>query len=312
MCPRLEAGFNPLHWLLLGAQIGSLERDEWRVAITKFLAVMAKKKNREWMDIKELTPLQFMPYVAKLFREVTGQNLSGLGHFTGWIGLGGYYHWRVVQQGLIHHVPHLAEQPAPRTPDAHPSGKSLSSRPAQTETPSTGASGKQPDRSQPAPGGSRQEPTPRQSAQPSTSGQSGMTAAPKQSGKSSTPLQSGGSPSASGSGTPAASGGPSQHPPGRGGAGDRTGADWYQMYMRKTQGWISEPPAPPYPVGTAEVRKEAIGHIYDRVARKEPPSHNITSRALQAYYTRVDPQTLNTWACQILCMIAEYHMACVT
>ena len=54
------------------AQIGSLERDKWRVAITKFLAVMAKKKNHEWTDIKELTPLQFMPYVAKLFREVTG------------------------------------------------------------------------------------------------------------------------------------------------------------------------------------------------------------------------------------------------
>ena len=53
------------------AQIGSLEWDKWRVAITKFLAVMAKKKNREWTDIKELMPLQFMPYMAKLFREVT-------------------------------------------------------------------------------------------------------------------------------------------------------------------------------------------------------------------------------------------------
>ena len=59
-------------------------------------------------------------------------------------------------------------------------------------------------------------------------------------------------------------------------------------------------------------RSEATGHIYDRVARKEPSKHNIASRALRAYYTRVDPQTLNTWACQILCMIAEYHMACVT
>ena len=29
------------------AQIGSLERDEWQVAITKFLGVMARKKNRE-------------------------------------------------------------------------------------------------------------------------------------------------------------------------------------------------------------------------------------------------------------------------
>ena len=28
--------------------------------------------------------------------------------------------------------------------------------------------------------------------------------------------------------------------------------------------------------------------------------------------TRVNPQTLNTWACQILCMISEYHMACMT
>ena len=86
-------------WL---AQIGSLERDEWHVAVTKFLAIMAKKKNCEWTDIKELTPLQFMPYVAKLFREVTGRDLSGLSHFTGWIGIGGYYHWRVVQQGLVH------------------------------------------------------------------------------------------------------------------------------------------------------------------------------------------------------------------
>ena len=84
------------------------------------------------------------------------------------------------------------------------------------------------------------------------------------------------------------------------------------MYLRKTQGGISKPPGPPYPVGTAEERKEAIGHIYDRVAGKEPPKDNIASRALRAYYTRVDPQTLSTWACQILCMIAEYHMACVT
>ena len=47
------------------AQIGSLEWDEWHMAITKFLAVMAKKKNREWTDLKELTPLQFMPYLER-------------------------------------------------------------------------------------------------------------------------------------------------------------------------------------------------------------------------------------------------------
>ena len=146
------------------AQIGSLEQDEWHVAITKFLGVMAKKKNREWTDIKELTPLQFMPYMAQLFRKVTGQDLTGLGHFTRWISLGGYYHWRVVQQGLIHLVPHLAGQPMPREPDAHPSGKPLPLKPAQTKTPSMGASGKWPNRTQPAPSGSGQAPAPNQSS----------------------------------------------------------------------------------------------------------------------------------------------------
>ena len=50
---------------------------------------MAKWKASEWTDIKELTPLQFMPYVGKLFKEVTGQDLQGLSQFTGWIGQGG-------------------------------------------------------------------------------------------------------------------------------------------------------------------------------------------------------------------------------
>ena len=134
-----------------------------------------------------------------------------------------------------------------------------------------------------------------------------MTTVPRQSGKSSTPHQSEGPASSSRSGTPAASGGPFNLLPGRGGAGD-----WYEMYMRETQGRISKPPGPPYLIGMAEVRREAVGQIYDRVARKEPPLHNIASKALRAYYTRVDPQTLSTWACQILCMIAEYHMACMT
>ena len=139
-----------------------------------------------------------------------------------------------------------------------------------------------------------------------------MTTAPRQGGKSSTPHQSGEPASTSRSGTPAASGGPSNLPPSRGGAGDGTGTDWYEMYMRETQGRISEPPGLPYPIGLAEARRETVGQIHDQVDGKELPSHNIASRALRAYYTRVDPQTLDTWTCQILCMIAEYHMACMT
>ena len=60
------------------------------------------------------------------------------------------------------------------------------------------------------------------------------------------------------------------------------------------------------------MRWEAIGQIYNHMDGKDPPPRNITSEALWAYYSGVDPQTLKTWACQILCMISEYHMACMT
>ena len=294
------------------AQVGSLDRDEWHVAIRKFLAVMVKRKASEWTDIKELMPLQFMPYVAKLFREVTGKDLQGLSQFTGWIGQGGYYHWRVAQQGLLHLIPHLQGQPTPRTPNARPSGQPLPPRLAQTKTPAAGASGKRQDRAQPTPDGSGQGSTLNQGGKPSTSGQGRKSTTPSQGGKSSTPYQSSKPASTSGGGIPAASGGPVDPLPGRGGAGDSTWADWYQMTMHRAEGGISEPQGPPYLIGTAQVRWEAIRQIYDWVDEKDPPSRNIASEALRAYYTRVDPQVLNTWACQILCMILEYHMACMT
>ena len=109
-----------------------------------------------------------------------------------------------------------------------------------------------------------------------------------------------------------ASGGPVDLPPEREGAGDSTWSDWYQRTLQGAEGGMSEPQGPPYPIGTAQVRWEAIGQIYNCVDGKDQPPHNIASEALWAYYSRVEPQTLKTWACQILCMISEYHMACMT
>ena len=75
---------------------------------------------------------------------------------------------------------------------------------------------------------------------------------------------------------------------------------------------MSEPQGPPYPIGTVQVRREAIGQIYNCMAGKDPPPCNIASEAIWAYYSRIEPRTLKTWACQVLCMISEYHMACMT
>ena len=82
--------------------------------------------------------------------------------------------------------------------------------------------------------------------------------------------------------------------------------------MRGAEGGTSEFQGPPYLIGTVQARWEAINQIYWCVDGKDPPPRNIASEALRAYYSGVDPQTLNTWACQILCMISEYHMACMT
>ena len=45
---------------------------------------------------------------------------------------------------------------------------------------------------------------------------------------------------------------------------------------------------------------------------KTRPQCNIASEAIWAYYTGIEPRTVKTWACQVLCMIFEYHVACVT
>ena len=303
------------------AQVGSLDSEEWEVAIRKFLAVMVNRKAIEWTDIKELTPLQFMPYVANLFREVTGKDLHGLSQFTGWIGLGGYYHWKVAQQGLLHAIPHLQGQPVPKGPMACPSGQPHPLRSTRTKTPAAGASERRQDRAQPTPDRGGKRSTSNQGGKPSTSGQSGRSSTPSQSGKSSTSGPGGKTPtpcqrskpaSTSRGEKPATSGGPVDLPPEREGAGDGTWADWYQRTLHRAEGGTSEPQGPPYPIGTAQARREAIGQIYHRVDGKDLPPCNIASEALWAYYSGVDPQTLKMWACQILCMISEYHMACMT
>ena len=53
----------------------------------------------EWVDIKELTPLQFMPYVQRWFQTTTGIHLRDLDWLVEWIHASGYYHWKVANLG---------------------------------------------------------------------------------------------------------------------------------------------------------------------------------------------------------------------
>ena len=252
-----------------------------------------------------------MLYVAELFKDVTGKDLKGLSDFTGWIGLGGYYHWKLAQLGQLQACPCLQGHPVPKGPVAQPSGRPHLQRSTQTGTPATGASG----RCQ-----GRKTSTLSQGGKTSTSGQGGKTSTSSQGGKTSTlshgktstPNQGGKPASAGRGGKQAASGGPVDLPLEREGAGDGAWNDWYQRTLWGAEGGTSEPQGPPYPIGTAQARREAIGQIYNCVDGKDPPPCNIASEALRAYYSGVNPRALKTWACQILSMISGYHMACVT
>ena len=105
---------------------------------------------------------------------------------------------------------------------------------------------------------------------------------------------------------------PTDQPSSSMGAGDNTWTSWHQRVMQEYGGRISEPQGPPFPIALAQVRWESVSQIYGRMHGKNPSDSNIISKALRAYYTRVDLPTLHMWVCQALCMIAEYHMACVT
>ena len=130
-------------------QVGPLDSEEWEVAIQTFLKAMKNWKASECVDIKELSPLKFMPYMAELFWNITGRDLKGLSDFMGWVGLGGYYHWKLSELGQLSACPCLQGQPVPDGPIARPSGQPHPCRPTQTGASTSGASGQHQGRNKP-------------------------------------------------------------------------------------------------------------------------------------------------------------------
>ena len=92
------------------------------MGIQMFVKAMKNWKDSEWVDIKELTPLKFMPYMAKLFQNTTSRDLKGLSDYMGWVGIGGYYHWKLFELGQLSACPCLQGLPVPDGPIAQPSG----------------------------------------------------------------------------------------------------------------------------------------------------------------------------------------------
>ena len=95
------------------SQIAPLDSQEWDNDVDKFIRAMDESKDSEWLDIKELAPLRYMPFVAQCFRETTGHKLEGLATHTGWIRARSCYHWKVAELNQLQHCPHLQGIPVP-------------------------------------------------------------------------------------------------------------------------------------------------------------------------------------------------------
>ena len=75
----------------------------------------------EALDLKERSPMDFMPFIEEQFWRAMGLHLNGLQDFTAWVKQGSYYHGLVAQQSHLHRCPHLNEVPLPRWPQVKPS-----------------------------------------------------------------------------------------------------------------------------------------------------------------------------------------------
>ena len=103
-------------------------------------------------------------------------------------------------------------------------------------------------------------------------------------------------------------------------AGD--GSSWFDQVThteagpgackRKKTDTEQQAPGRPFPLISEEARREAMGVIYEHVAGQEPSQKNISLRAISAYYPDFTLAAVKGVVSQVLCMIAEYHLACAT
>ena len=81
---------------------------------------------------------------------------------------------------------------------------------------------------------------------------------------------------------------------------------------RKKTDAEQQAPSCPFPLASEEARKEVMDIIHEHAMGLEPSQKNIASRAISAYYPDFTPAAVKGVASQVLCMIAEYHLACAT
>ena len=226
----------------------------------------------EWKTLKEEKPLEYMPYMEHHFKALTGIRLKGLSQFTGWIEPGSYYHRVVARKGQLHLCLHLAGAVLLRGPQIPPS---------QT-----------------------QELTQKKVETPTTSPHM--------------PSKEGGTTQGAGFDAPTSME--------TGGAGD--GHSWAeQAEACLEEEWRRDRLAKhhwssprrwdacsinPFPLQNSEGRHKAVQQLYHHASEHVPTCHNVAAQGMASHLPDLKSGTARSLNNQVLCMISEYHLTCLS
>ena len=213
-----------------------------------------------------------MPYMESHFQALTNIRLKGLSQFTGLIKPGSYYHGVVARKGQLHMCLHLAGTELPKRPQIHPS-QTRSVTQKEEETP---------------------------------------TISLHTLGKEGSAIQG------------ACSNSPASME--TGGAGD--GQSWAeQIEASATEEWRRGRPAKhhwsasrkwegrstnPFPLQDSKERCEAVQQLYWHAGELTLAHHDVAAQGMVRHYPGMESGEAKSLNNQVLCMILEYHLTCLS
>ena len=213
-----------------------------------------------------------MPYMESCFQTLTGIRLKGLSQFTGWIKPGSYYHGVVARKGQLHMCLHLAGTEPPKGPQICPS-QTCPVTQKEEETPTT----------------SLHTPEKEGSA---TQGARSSSPAPMETG--------GGGDGQSWSEQAEASANEEWR---RGRPTKR-----HRSMSRKWEGRSTNP----FSLQDSEERHEAVQQLYQHAGELTLACHNVAAQGMAGHYPGMELGEAKSLNSQVLCMISEYHLTCLS
>ena len=260
------------------AQVGSVAEGSqpWESDCQKFLDAMEQRWSSQWLDIKELHPLDYMGYVASVFMETTGHYLSGLSNYTGWIRPKSYYHWKVAELGQMDLCAKVRGQRLPRGPITRPSIKLQWDTQKAKEKAREAKDTQRPEGEEATMGARVDDPT---------------TEYPMEVNRE-TPAEAGGGDNWTWY--------------------DLTVEEenkWLKEEVQRLKKSLDKCPSPM--PATRPTKPRSMEAIYADIAKSELPRDNIAFPAIQAYYPKLDYGQVRMIANHVLAMVTDYHTSCV-